>query len=531
MKKLILISLVLATFASSAFAQTFSFSDSAKSRATAGEFGSDSDDVNAKDIYGIERTFFSAGYLPALSGSGAYFGDGDETSIGTTGDSVGTMSAFWAMPLSDSMTIGFAGEYKMNAYKSETSGIGSVSAYTATDSTGLIYGTQNTYENSAFNLMPVFRMGNLAFHYRLSRGLTDANTSKESVWSTITDEKLYDSTVVNSSSVWEHELGVSFKTDAFQIYVPVGVTLDFDSITTKSTNINTAGTTTVITDSSAENGSVVDVATLYINPQFIMPLEMGPMSQIKIGLDMSFDIYGGTGRSTKSVTETTTVTENNATEKDYTEVKTETTETLYSGMANVQFDLYFNPSLGWTTWEDKVDFVVDPTIGVKYGHVNGGTYKSTSETTYSYSGSLDDVDKKDNVSSVTGENGTTTTSYDNTVTPYFDVAVGTLVRPIEWLELRAGLSYGMYWYNEISSTSYSPVDGGTMSNADYTFVSAFNAFGGVGFIFGEDFFIDVYLQAGNASANSESLALDQSPTTSDSLFSINAYGVQLSYRF
>ena len=52
---------------------------SAKKRATAGEFSSDSDKLNAKNVFDLNRTIFSAGYVPNLNSSSnqviqAFFG-------------------------------------------------------------------------------------------------------------------------------------------------------------------------------------------------------------------------------------------------------------------------------------------------------------------------------------------------------------------------------------------------------------------------------------------------------------------------
>ena len=145
-KKLILILICLTAFGT-AFAQT-DFTDSAKSKATAGTITSDSDNVNANDIYDIERTFFSAGYQPALT-------------VGND-NSMGDMSAFWAMPINETMTVGIAGEYTMMADRTETSTIGTIVANGV--DTGIILN-----EDSTFNIRPVFKFGAFAFSYRIAR--------------------------------------------------------------------------------------------------------------------------------------------------------------------------------------------------------------------------------------------------------------------------------------------------------------------------------------------------------------------------
>ncbi|WP_256097254.1 hypothetical protein [Brachyspira hampsonii] len=70
----------------SAFAQSvedtpFTLNNSAVKRATAGQFDTDSDRVNAKDIFDLQRSFFSAGYLGNLNNTA----QGDIATDPTTG--------------------------------------------------------------------------------------------------------------------------------------------------------------------------------------------------------------------------------------------------------------------------------------------------------------------------------------------------------------------------------------------------------------------------------------------------------------
>lgn len=75
MKKLILILTALCITFAYSFAQiptanmnTFidNLDKSAVKRATAGEFSTDSDKLNAKDVFDLNRTIFSAGYVPGF---------------------------------------------------------------------------------------------------------------------------------------------------------------------------------------------------------------------------------------------------------------------------------------------------------------------------------------------------------------------------------------------------------------------------------------------------------------------------------
>ena len=60
----------LALISAYVFAQgndTFTLDNSAVKRATAGQFDTDSDKVKSKDIFDLQRSFFSAGYLGGTS--------------------------------------------------------------------------------------------------------------------------------------------------------------------------------------------------------------------------------------------------------------------------------------------------------------------------------------------------------------------------------------------------------------------------------------------------------------------------------
>ncbi len=515
-KKLILIGLMLTTFVSSAFAQMMSFSESAKSRATAGEFTSDSDNVSAKDIFDIEKMFFSAGYLPALNGAGAYAGDASDNYTGTLGNggswdtsSMGTVSAFWAMPINDMITVGLAGEYQMLAKKTETAD-DSTSVANAFDT------TQNFGEYSAFNLRPVFKYGDFAFHYRISRGLGGSVKTIDTTLAITSGDELYKSTTVDDDAVvWQHEIGLAYNASAFKVYLPVGVEIVSDKKTTGTTNHlgqsydDDDYWNSEYSYSTTYTGTEADYATLYISPEVVIPFEMGPMYQITVGLDMSFQLYkNNQSTSTNHYVDDTTGADSGS-----------VTRVMYEDQAYNSFDLYVNPSFAWSLAGGKVDVAIDPTIGLNYAYSNSGRYATYTKTTLgsgnaSYTGSSID-----------------STEYDNFVTPYLNVVVGTLARPVEWFELRAGVEYGLNWYNQITTKSYVPdinMDG-NYTTSNYTFASAFNVYGGFGFIIGEHFFIDAYLQMGQDTT----LAFDNEDQvdTSSSFIENLAYGVQLSYRF
>ncbi len=470
--KLILISLMLTVFVGSAFGQT-SFSASAKSRSTTGVYLSDPDNISAKDIFDIDRTFFSAGYMPTLTSAYDYAGDG------SSANNAGTMNAFWAMPINKSITIGLAGEYKMYAEKTATS----------SDTTKNAYYT----ENSAFNLRPVVKWNNFAFHYRISRGSGQATKNNLSTFSgnQITDE----SSTINRSiaGAWEHEFAVAYNAKKFSIYVPIGFIIDNNSIIAKSTNSTTGN----IVNSTTQSTSKDSYVSMYINPEFVMPLKHGAMTHFTVGVNASFDL----DREVSNMNTYTNIT------SGATEIQT----AEYKNQGRVAIDVYFNPSLEWKISKGKIDFALEPTIGLQYGYTNTGTYQLTT----------DGVEGEDY-----GE------PLANYVTPYINVAVGSLIRPIEWFEIRAGISYGLRWQNEIRlmAYDYNLNKDGTYSTSSYLFESIFDVSTGFGFIIGKDIFIDLYIQAGKSVELATGGGMSSSDTT-DELFNITAYGIQFLYKF
>ncbi len=464
-KILILICLMLTVYTSSVFGQT-AFSASAKSRATGGEFTSDSDKVSAKDIFDINRTFFSTGYMPSLTSAGIYDG---EAGVGVN---AGTMNAFWAMPINKTMTVGFAGEYKMYSTKTD-------SWTTAAEDR-----TETYNENSTFNLRPVFMWNNFGFHYRISRGVGATTRTVQTTTTGYDYEKVFD------EAEWQHEIGFAYKAKTFTVYVPVGVIIDNNYTTVKSTNTSTSEIVNSTTQSSA------GFVAMYINPEFTMPLKRGPMTEFTVGLDAKFDVYNS-GKYTGGT---------------YTNVTSGTTTSLtveYEDQVAVDFNAHFTPKFEWVISKGKIDFAVEPTVGLMYAHTNLGTYSSTENGV---------VSPNENVK-----------SYANYAIPYLDVAVASLIRPVAWFEIRAGINYGIYWQNTIITTGYTIKDGG-YDEQHYDFHSVFNAYTGFGFIFGTDFFIDIYIQAGRSSEGLANGYTSSSSYTSE-LFHINSYGAQISYRF
>ncbi len=488
-KKLILILICLTAFGT-AFAQT-DFTPSAKSKATSGTITSDSDNVNANDIFDVGRTFFSAGYQPALT-------------LGN-GNSFGKMSGFWAMPINDIMTVGIAGEYKMFADRAETSVLNGANG---------VNSSITLNENSAFNIRPVFKFGAFAFSYRIARN-NNYNSVEKKTTLIPSGTDVYTNKTSGSGTKWEHEIGFAWKTDMFKLYVPIGALINMNtSINEAENNSINAPATTIDKLNKTDN----KVVSLYINPEISFPVEIGPITQFQTGINFTIGILAP--RSTDNLTTysgtdyESSTTPNTSIKEDKYIIKTE-------GQSSIAVGTFLQTTMEWKTWEDKITFIAEPEIGIDYTHRNRG-YQTTTITETPVDG--------DAVETVINP---TVSGYMDTVTPYLEANIGSTIKFTEWFELRAGLLYKFIWENTISTQSYELQEGGKLSKYGYDFKSEFEVYSGVGFILGEDFFIDIYIAAGNFIDNSGSnnFPVDPATTTQFSLFDIRNYGVQLSYRF
>ncbi len=509
-KKLILVGFILTIFTNIVFAQEIntyrleqgieSFTQSAKSLSTAGLFSSDSDNVNAKDIFDIKSLFFSAGYLPALSGAGLF--DGGSYADG----SAGTMSGFWAMPINDMMTVGFAGQYKM--YASKTSSAIPVLAPDFPDSidtTGYTFSDISTYENSAFNLRPVFRYGNYAFSYRISRGgelreryYKTADTDGDVVF----EQEVFTDTMGTggSTSEWQHEIAVAYGNENFRLYLPVGVIIDNGGTEYSKYIDNTTPNTKTEVINTTDNKSI----SVYMSPEFYMPFRVYSvsLSSLSGGISLLFDVDSG-GNSEKLSTYVD-------------DVLASETYTTYENSVYIEGNIWFKSTFDWASEEGKLKFRVEPELGVNFGRTNDGDVTKVEDNGDEPTKSL-------------------STSFTGIISPYLGANIGALIYATDWLELRTGLTYKLNWDNTIVTTTtglYGSAEDEVIENeklyteSSYVFFSEFYVYAGVGFTIVDNFFIDIFMQAGQ-----DNLVHGIDDTGSTSLFDVNSYGIQLSYRF
>ncbi len=466
---------MLASFTSSLLANVApifinEFNQSAKSYATFGLTSSESDYINARDIFNVNRMFFSAGYLPSLTAAGDNDGEANASgSIDASSNSSmggysadfdtsnsGTMSVYMASPINVNLTFGIAAEYKMystyegyeslGAYVHPTwypTGLGSVAA------TDTVY-QKRTKDYSEFNALATIMLDRVSLHYNIARiGFTQIT---EHHFSSQYGLDLASGKRIDDNSIWQHEFALGYKGDSFHSYVEVGLILD----------------KYVLVSSSTPSQNFVDsqeAKWLYINPEVTINMDKGVLKEIVTGVDSTFLLeYAGI------------------------------TSYAYSGV-----NLYVKPLLEHSLWDEKIGLLLEPVLGVN------AIYDHTVQAMGAY--------------------------YDIHVEPYVGAKLATLVRPLEWLELRFGLEYELLWDYLINRhfdhyyTSY-----------DYS--STFGASMGLGINIGEYFSLDIYVQSGQSADNLASGTVNDSgdevsdsvSSTSD-IFSINSYGVSLIYKF
>lgn len=492
MKKLILILTALCITFAYSFAQiptanmnTFidNLDSSAVKRATAGEFSTDSDKLNAKDVFDLNRTIFSAGYVPGFNSS-------DSTAV----------QAFFGVPiLNNAMYFGVAGVYSMNETRVD------YNPYSATPSqNGITLGKEVT-TGSTFAIRPVFKINDMvSIHYLIARG--NSKQVNEGYTSFIDDKNLSAITNTTGNSQWVHEVAVGLVFGEMKLKIPVRLTIN-DAGNSYSKQYSLIKEEDVVNQSSQERqtGSTNtgnNTMNLSIAPEFSMPLVAGPMTGLNFGLTLGFDIYGMGQKSAYYSTYKNTPVNGTTGERKQSAV------TNQEGVFNMNADINAYPTLEWSLADNRVRLIMEPKVGLAINVTNAGNVKVVEKTEITDQTTLE----------------TTTTSGAKSslvqIIPYIELPIGTAFKPVDWFEFRAGVSYRLGF--AMTTGSYEALTGGKYKTFNYNngFESTMNLYTGMGFIVGEDFFIDLYLaaRAGNAT------------TTSPSLLGIDSWGAQLSYR-
>lgn len=491
MKKLILILTALCITFAYSFAQiptanmnTFidNLDSSAVKRATAGEFSTDSDKLNAKDVFDLNRTIFSAGYVPGFNSS-------DSTAV----------QAFFGVPiLNNAMYFGVAGVYSMNETRVD------YNPYSATPSqNGITLGKEVT-TGSTFAIRPVFKINDMvSIHYLIARG--NSKQVNEGYTSFIDDKNLSAITNTTGNSQWVHEVAVGLVFGEMKLKIPVRLTINDAGNSYSKQYTLTKTDVPNVSSSESQRGTTNtgnNTMNLSIAPEFSMPLVAGPMTGLNFGLTLGFDIYGMGQKSAYYSTYKNTPVNGTTREEKRSAV------TNQEGVFNMNADINAYPTLEWSLADNRVRLVMEPKVGLAINVTNAGNVKVVEKTEITDQTTLE----------------TTTTSGAKSslvqIIPYIELPIGTAFKPVDWFEFRAGVSYRLGF--AMTTGSYEALTGGKYKTFNYNngFESTMNLYTGMGFIVGEDFFIDLYLaaRAGNAT------------TTSPSLLGIDSWGAQLSYR-
>lgn len=493
MKKLILILTALCITFAYSFAQiptanmnTFidNLDSSAVKRATAGEFSTDSDKLNAKDVFDLNRTIFSAGYVPGFNSS-------DSTAV----------QAFFGVPiLNNAMYFGVAGVYSMNETRVD------YNPYSANASqNGITLGKEVT-TGSTFAIRPVFKINDMvSIHYLIARG--NSKQVNEGYTSFIDDKNLSAITNTTGNSQWVHEVAVGLVFGEMKLKIPVRLTINDAGNSYSKQYTLTKTDVPNVSSSESQSGTTNtgnNTMNLSIAPEFSMPLVAGPMTGLNFGLTLGFDIYGMGQKSAYYSTYKNTPVNGTATEEKRSAV------TNQEGVFNMNADVNAYPTLEWSLADDRVRLVMEPKVGLAINVTNAGNVKTVAKT------------------ETTGQTATESTATSGgkssliVTTPYVELPFGTAFKPVDWFEFRAGVSYRLGF--AMTTGSYEALTGGKYKTFNYNngFESTMNLFTGMGFIVGEDFFIDLYLaaRAGNTATT----------TPSPSLLGIDSWGAQLSYR-
>lgn len=493
MKKLILILTALCITFAYSFAQiptanmnTFidNLDKSAVKRATAGEFSTDSDKLNAKDVFDLNRTIFSAGYVPGLNSS-------DSTAV----------QAFFGMPiLNNAMYVGIAGIYSMNETRTD------YNPYSATTSQNGITLGKDTITGSTFAIRPVFKINDMvSIHYLIARGNSKQVTEGYTSFDPANDKNFSAITNTTGNSQWVHEVAVGLVFGEMKLKIPVRLTINDAGNSYSKQYTLTKTDVPNVSSSESQSGTTNtgnNTMNLSIAPEFYMPLVAGPMTGLNFGLTLGFDIYGMGQKSDYYYTYKYIPVNGTATEEKRSVV------TNQEGVFNMYADVNAYPTLEWSLADDRVRLVMEPKVGLAINVTNAGNVKV--------------VEKTEVTDQTTLENTTTSGAKSSLVvtTPYIELPFGTAFKPVDWFEFRAGVSYRLGF--AMTSGSYEALTGGKYKSFNYAFESTMNLFTGMGFIVGEDFFIDLFLAARAGTAGTT--------TPSPSLLGIDSWGAQLSYR-
>ncbi|WP_304330830.1 hypothetical protein [Brachyspira innocens] len=427
---------------STAFAQssvvTYQLDNSAVKRATAGQFSTDSDKVKAKDIFDLERSFFSAGYLGQAAG-GAINGGGNNTETARLAAN-GVQGAF-GVALPGGMYLGFAAAYNLMDRANYT-----------TDKDGNISAPNNNKwtVNSTGDFILAFRINEMvALHYNLKIGSPDYPTVTYKIDHTVDKDTQTDYKTYTHNAYWNHEIAAAIKFGEHKLTVPISVDIYANNVKTKGKQNNVD----VNYAEYGNNQGLADYVALNLNPEFFLSLPMGPMTGINMGVNFGVGLNNNVGQNGKQGN-----TEYKATQK----------------ALRMNVGVWASFPMEWSLGNDQVSLAMEPQINLDFDVNEFGkaeqTINGTAQPVADYG--------RDNFA----------------FSPSIELPIGTLWRPVEWYELRFGTA--LILDADITLTQAKQADeANNTKTTGYETYSGIAGFFGMGFIVGEDFNIDLYAEA------------------------------------
>ena len=433
---------------STAFAQssvvTYQLDNSAVKRATAGQFSTDSDKVKAKDIFDLERSFFSAGYLGQAAG-GAINGGGNNTETARLAAN-GVQGAF-GVALPGGMYLGFAAAYNLMDRANYT-----------TDKDGNISAPNNNKwtVNSTGDFILAFRINEMvALHYNLKIGNPDYPDVLYSIDHTVNKDTQTDYKTYTHNAYWNHEIAAAIKFGEHKLTVPISVDIYANNTKDKGKSGNT--------DVDYANYTDADYVALNLNPEFFLSLPMGPMTGINMGVNFGVGLNNNVGQNGKRGN-----TEYKATQK----------------ALRMNVGVWASFPMEWSLGNDQVSLAMEPQINLDFNVNNFGKVEEF----------INGNKQTPLIGNYTYPNGN---DYLN-INPYVELPIGTLWRPVEWYELRFGTAL-LLGANITMEQSKDANGDNANKGTRYSTESGIAGFFGMGFIVGEDFNIDLFAEVGTLS--------------------------------
>ena len=423
---------------------TWLLDNSAVKRATAGQFSTDSDKIKSKDIFDLQRSFLTAGYLGGGSFSATGMGTEDPTLYNMNNNAI--QGAF-GIALPNNMYLGFAAKYKFDD-----------GANISKDKDKNVNGNQYTI-NSQAAMRVAFRINEMAaLHYYFGlqpNGGSQVNYSVNKI--TGKDNKSY---IINHNAMWTHEIAASIKFGEHKLTIPVGIVFHSDHIKTKSSGKQQGENLKYYSANYGDN----DYISLYLNPEFNLALAAGPMTGINVGANIGFGVNNNYGENIKQTFGSQ-------------EYKKESKQ----GKDRFAMDIYASFPLKWSLADDRVQLAMEPKVSLGLTVTNTGNINIKNGNNPSYG-----------KAQYTGE---------VKFIPYAELPIGTTWKPVEWWELRAGTA--LMIQAETTWTTYIPTSSTDSTKLDennkqvttkLTTSAGIAGFFGMGFIVGEDFNIDLFAE-------------------------------------